>query len=72
MTELRLVKRLGLMVEVTDLEMEQVRLEVYISGEWRETELSLPHDEVVGLREGRIDKIAGDDSEEVAARILES
>lgn len=57
------------MVSVGDVELEPINLEVFINGEWRSILRTLPKNVIEGLREGRIDKITDDDSEEVAARI---
>lgn len=67
--KMRLNLRTGTMVSVGDVELEPINLEVFINGEWRSILRTLPKNVIEGLREGRIDKITDDDSEEVAARI---
>lgn len=66
---MRLDLRSGQLVPKEELELYDVNIEVYIDGGWRVSTRALPLNIIEGLADGSINKIADDDSEEVAARI---
>lgn len=71
MGEKKLILALGQMIDEEESENIMADLEVYVDGEWHSLTVALPTWQYEALQAGRINKIASDDSEEVAARIPE-